>query len=362
MRVLLILDRPNLYGSEKHLLDLAIYLNSKDQVLVLVFDEGKLLDLFDTNNIRFCIQKVSWVPNPKVICTVIKIIKTFKPDLIHNHQPKATLYGSLLGWVLGVPSVNTIHSHAKDHAYIKTNRISKLTTYGFHLIVQFFSEALGKRNIFVSENSRDKSFFKKKSVVIYNWLKSYPSSIVKKPVLNGRRIKLLSVGSVTLSKGYDILLLFLEEIRDIDFEMYVLGDGDEGLINELKTKANHLNLNISFLGYQDYTDPYYRDSDFFVLFSRSETFGLSFLEAASYGLPILGLELPVLNEILPVGNLLSNDIKGLASEFRILFQNQKLYDKISLLNQKWAKDAFSFSVSIKKLEGVYSSILSINIV
>lgn len=358
MRIIYIIDKPRLYGSEKHLFDIAKYFKANNQVFVIAFSDGMLLEILSTNGIGFSIQSLNWFPNFINIFRIAKMIKMFKADIIHNHQPKAGFYGSIIGRFLRIPVINTIHSGIDDNILVQGNKVSKLATHFFHLNVRFISELFARKNIFVSATSQKNCFLKKKSIVIYNWINNVGNGILRDDKLHDRKLKLLAVGFVTPGKGYDLLIDFLKEIKEIDYEMKILGDGNIWYIEELKKEINKFNLKVVFCGYQDSTESYYRWADFFILFSRSETFGISYIEAASYGLPVVALALPVLREILPDCNLLSNNIVQLAMDFKKLLNDQDEYDRISLVNMERVQKRFSFQKSIKELFNVYNSVLS----
>lgn len=100
--------------------------------------------------------------------------------------------------------------------------------------------------------------------------------------------KILYVGSLIERKGVDLLIRALTEVTR-DFELYLVGDGDEKehlieLMEGLKP-----NSRVHFLGHLDRRQllKYYAQSDLFVLPTREDCFALVILEAMCAKLPVI---------------------------------------------------------------------------
>ena len=116
------------------------------------------------------------------------------------------------------------------------------------------------------------------------------------------KLNLLAAGRLTYQKGFDILIRELAEIENIDFHLYILGDGEdkEDLI---QLRRDHkLDDRISFLGNVNNPYAYMVNSDVFVLSSRFEGFPNVVLESLSCGTPVLANNcLGGINEIIKPG-------------------------------------------------------------
>lgn len=100
--------------------------------------------------------------------------------------------------------------------------------------------------------------------------------------------KILYVGSLIERKGVDLLMKALTEVT-ADFELYLVGDGDEKehlieLMQGLKP-----NSRVHFLGHLNRAQllKYYAQSDLFVLPTREDCFALVILEAMCAKLPVI---------------------------------------------------------------------------
>lgn len=111
--------------------------------------------------------------------------------------------------------------------------------------------------------------------------------------------RFLSAASVNYGKGFDVLVKayakFLEDAKDLstsgykDTHLTIMGDGPE--LNNIKELANYLGISdkITFTGSYVRSDfaKELAKSDCFVLPSRSETFGIVYIEALATGTPVI---------------------------------------------------------------------------
>ena len=142
--------------------------------------------------------------------------------------------------------------------------------------------------------------------------------------------------------------------NDSNYKLQIIGNGKE--LNNLKNEIDKLsNTNIYLLGYlpQNQIVKHLQNSDYFVLSSDYETFGVVIIEAMSCGLPILstacgGPESIIENEkvglLSPVGNvdLFAHNLQKLSDTE---------YDRKYI--RYYAVNSFSFEVLSQKLLDLY---------
>lgn len=119
-----------------------------------------------------------------------------------------------------------------------------------------------------------------------------PEFSTKSADLSAKRI--ICVGRLTYSKGYDMLLKVLPEVfeRFPDWKLCIYGEGIlKNDLEELKHEL-HLDSNVFFMGTTSDIYSEYLKSSLFVLSSRYEGFGMVLIEAASCGLPIISFDCP----------------------------------------------------------------------
>jgi len=107
-----------------------------------------------------------------------------------------------------------------------------------------------------------------------------------------RKFRLLFVGKLRAYKGINYLL---EAIKDIDVELFVVGDGEDSQL--LLNQAKELGASSKVFFKSGLTDvqvaDMYKDCDLFVLpsINEAEAFGVVQLEAMSNGLPVINTKL-----------------------------------------------------------------------
>jgi glycosyltransferase involved in cell wall biosynthesis len=106
--------------------------------------------------------------------------------------------------------------------------------------------------------------------------------------------RLLSVGSVTARKGYDVLVEALGRIADLSWESRIVGsldrDAAAAKIVRGAISRSKLDRRVHLLGPlgEKELDEEYRRARLFVLPSHFEGYGMAFAEALSRGLPVVG--------------------------------------------------------------------------
>jgi glycosyltransferase involved in cell wall biosynthesis len=135
----------------------------------------------------------------------------------------------------------------------------------------------------ISENVRQRisKYYGRDSTVIYPPVE-LDNQFTKRYTLNAKRFFLI-VSRLFKHKNIDIAV---EAFNKLEWPLVVIGDGPE--LNRLKKQAGS---NIKFLGYQsdDTVRDYYVECLAFIL-PQEEDFGITPIEAMSYGKPVLALK------------------------------------------------------------------------
>ena len=200
----------------------------------------------------------------------------------------------------------------------------------------------------------DAASFKYKSIYISNWLNPNLELNSTKKLATSSNVNFLSIGSITKAKGYDLLFDFFEylKINNFNFNANIYG-GIQGDLYE-KNKERLLPLKeVVFHGFKTDIKQAYREADIYVLFSRSETFGLTYLEAMSQGLPIICLDLDELINLIPSDNILVKDIEEAFFKLQKILNN-KTYEYISQINIKRSQEYF-YDDKMKELHLIYEN-------
>lgn len=352
-KLLYIIDKPNLYGSEKHVLDLIEKLKNVYLISLVSFDTGPMLPLVRKNNVAVKVFKMKWYPTFEII-KFAKFIKAGKYDIIHSHQPKAAFWASTISFFLTSRSIVTIHSLPSNNSQSYNNFIRKWSVRFFHELIKFVSELFADRIVYVSHFSQKTSFFRKKTLVIPNWInnnlqKNETKKYFKYP------IRFVSVGSVTYNKGMDRMLSALSLIKEQPWTLKIVGHCNQSFSTTLSLLSDQLGISskIEYMGYLDDPCDLLLMSDCFILLSRGETFGLSYVEAMNCGLPVISWNIPITKEIIPNGNVILDQESDILNIFNMFYFSQHKYELVSKNNKKFVEENFGWESVHKKYLELY---------
>jgi glycosyltransferase involved in cell wall biosynthesis len=148
-------------------------------------------------------------------------------------------------------------------------------------------------------------------------------------------INILSVGRLTKEKDFSsaVEVVYLLKSWGVECVLSIVGDGP------LKDKLIGLAVRkgvidyVRFVGWQDNISSYYSEADIYLSTSKFEGFGLSLLEAAMNGLPIVSTEVGIVNELVESKFAHSiagiGDCKQLALSVTRLIADPELYNAYS---------------------------------
>jgi len=113
----------------------------------------------------------------------------------------------------------------------------------------------------------------------------------------GGAVRLVSVGSLSAHKGFDVALRAIGRLGDRVERYTIVGEGPER--GRLKTLVKELGLQgkVRLPGYCDDVVSYLHEADLGVIPSRWEGFGLVAVEALSTGLPLVASDVPGLRGV-----------------------------------------------------------------
>jgi len=116
----------------------------------------------------------------------------------------------------------------------------------------------------------------------------------------GSGTRILCVGRLHRQKGFDLLLEALAALRDRDFSVCIVGEGDERAALEDLVRKHGLEDRVRLVGALPATRTFHQ-ADLLISPSRYEGFPLTLLEAIEAGLPALVSDIPIHREA--VGHL-----------------------------------------------------------
>lgn len=274
-------------------------------------------------------------------------------DLIHSQDRMPIDAAIKIKKLSKKPLLVTIHSTEFDKSKKIGKQRYKKENRGMKAANKIIAISDYTKNIIVSKYSINP----KKIFVIGNGIKK--REIPKKKF--GKTKYILSLGRIVYQKGLPHLIDAAKKVveKDKNVKFLIVGSGMKKYVNKLKKKVKKLGLekHVSFLGFVPNTAIYYKKAYLFVMPSVSEPFGITPLEALSYGNP------SIISKQSGIAKYYKNclkvdywDSEALAKKILFLLSNRSSYNKLRKAAIKELKD-FSWEDVAEKTLRLYYKIV-----
>lgn len=297
-KVLIIITKSNFGGAQKYVLELSKNLKNKGfEICVALGGSGLLIEKLERENIEVKRIKslgrdISIFSDLKTFFALIKIIGSYRPNIVHLNSSKIGGIGALASRILFVPkTIFTIHGWAfNEERSSLSKKIIKLI-YSITLILSNKSIAVSKQ---IKEQAKELPFyllFKNKIEIVYNGI-SVPEFLTKeeakklieekiKTPLEGKTL----IGQIaelhpikSIETTIEAAKVLIEKNKNLIF--VVMGDGEKRNDLNFLIEKNDLKNNFFLLGFVDNAAQYIKGFDIFCLTSKSEALALVLLETA----------------------------------------------------------------------------------
>lgn len=169
----------------------------------------------------------------------------------------------------------------------------------------------------------------------------------------------ITTGSLIHRKGFDLLPTVFLQVKDslpTDWQMLIIGDGEEHAGLQHQINDNGLQNHIRLLGQKTKTEiaSLLQNSDVFILPSRGETFGVAIIEALACGLPVVATRCGGPDDIITPDNgvlVPVDDIDALATAIQTMYTNRTQYSHEAIAADCQAR--FSPEVIAHQLSAVF---------
>ena len=118
---------------------------------------------------------------------------------------------------------------------------------------------------------------------------------------SGRKILMHVSNFRPVKRIRDVIGIFARVTREIPSVLVMVGDGPDRVDAEAEARRLGVEADVHFLGKIDIVAPLLADADLFLLPTKSESFGLSALEALASGVPVVGSRAGGLVEVVKEG-------------------------------------------------------------
>jgi glycosyltransferase involved in cell wall biosynthesis len=296
------------------------------------------------------------------LLALIKIIRQERPDIIHTHMSKAGLLGRIAAF-FSFSQVKTVHSY---HGHVLEGYFNKF----FARVIIMLERILGKyTDAFVFDGHKtmleinDYGIKPKKTqqVILPGLIKEQSNKNQFR--VRDEKLQILVVARIERVKRIDLILDIARSLArnypSLNYEIKVVGDGELRQLFEIQSR-NEL-LPVEFVGWKDNLSNYYQKADLLLSTSDSEGTPLSFMEAASFGCPIISTNVGSVADLIEdkrTGILCEKNADVIAAEVINLWRNQTLLETFSKNALVKATDEFTVDKFIKKHSELYRSLLA----
>ena len=340
--------------------------NKKDYTLE---NNGHILRLPSVNLVNCYDYKMTSVYPIKAV----NMIKKMNLDVIHsNVEFTVGIFARVVSEQLSIPLVHTYHTNWEDYThYITKNKkilddiCKKLLKY----LVVFFEDKTVTELIVPSNKIynlfKDKYKFTKNIHIIQTGIETSKfykenfnqkdiNSLKKKLGIKKKDFVVMTVSRLAKEKSVDRIINNHKELvkKYLNMKLLIVGDGPD--IDKLKDEAKSLGVSDSviFTGKVPLNDIpiYYQLGNIFVTASKSETQGLTVVEAISSSLPVVAVkDDSFVNSVIEDFNgfVFTEDEKYINSISK-LYEDKDLYNRLSnqsrLLSADFSSEYFALKV------------------
>lgn len=235
------------------------------------------------------------VPDPRCFFRLAKLIREFRPDIVHSHMPHANLLARAVRLMQPYP-VLVCTLHALNMAGVERDR--KAILEAAHRLTDGFSDlTTAICHSAADYYLRNRAVPAAKMMVVPNGIDS--RRFVPAPGARERmrgelgledRFTWLAVGRLELAKAYPTLLRALARLADRNATLLICGGGSLG--EPLSALVRELNIGeqVKFLGVRSDIPDVMSAADAFALSSDTEGLPLVLLQASAAGLPIVATD------------------------------------------------------------------------
>ncbi|MGG0413136.1 glycosyltransferase [Peribacillus simplex] len=293
-------------------------------------------------------KNVNYLPLDNLSFKEVKeIIKTFRPDLIHAHDIKASLIAAHCS--KNIPVISHLHGRFEDMSKISVKSLLYRTYIKKFSHIFAVSESIIKEYYFSNALSN-------KSSVLYNVVNQEKLVNMVSVEEKETEFDCVYLGRFSYPKNPQRLIYIISKVVEkIPNSTFVLiGDGD--LLDEAKKLAEKLKVqkNILFKGFLNNPYQLVSASKVMILTSRSEGTPMCVLESMLLGVPIVSTAVDGIKELIEnkVDGFYYEKDENIVNAICKLITDEQLRNSVS-------KNAYNKAIKINNIDNYKSHILNV---
>ncbi len=364
MRIAFIVTRlDDVGGAQIHVRDLSTALRAAGHdAVVLAGSNGALADELRAHGVpcyplHHLAREVSPLRDVRCFSELVETLREVRPDIISTHSTKAGFIGRIAGKTLGIPTLFTAHGWGF------TEGRPPLQALAFWA-VERATAAWAARIITVCESDRTAAVrahltSSERLVTIHNAMPDVDEALRARPGDSPPR--LVMVARLSLWKDQPTLLHALSGLKDLDWQLDLVGDGPlRGQLEEL-VRSLGLTTRVGLLGYRRDVPEQLAAAQVFLLITKWEGFPRSILEAMRAGLPVIASDVGGVRESVVDGTtgwvIPPGDTARLGECLRALITRPELRVRMGQAGRARYEREFTFDRLVDRTTRVYEAAL-----
>jgi glycosyltransferase involved in cell wall biosynthesis len=292
VRILLLSTSMGMGGADKQLLSAAQHMRSRGrEVLIVSLTPLGPMGL-EARGLGIPIESLGMrrgIPDPRGLVRLVRLVRAWKPDVIHSHMVHANLMARGLRLLVRIPAVvSTIHNvyeggRLRMAAYRLTNGlVDHMTIVSQAAADRFIGEGIVPKELLtVVANGVDTDLFRN--------VPAGTREALRQSLGLGDGFTWLAVGRFEVAKDYPNMLRAFAKVRERQPQAVLLLVGRGSLQADTEALAGTLGLagGVRFLGVRSDVPEIMSAADGYVMSSAWEGMPIVLLEAGAAGLPIV---------------------------------------------------------------------------
>ena len=307
----------------------------------------KLCEVYDIIQASECDQIFSWMLYKKYPNKTLIYHGPYRSKFTWKYNLRASLFDKIFTWRANFRNVYVLTKSYLAENYLRKKKFKNVKTVGVGLNQSYIDRPIDEEKI--------------------------PTSIIE--LINSKmdRKYILYIGSISKRKNFtfiiDILNKLVKEEKKFEYSLIVVGDKaykEEGYYKKCLSRIEKYNLenNVIFLGKveQQFLKYIYEVSDVFVLPTKYDIFGMVYLEAMYFGLPIVTTKCGGSTMLIKNGETGFikdlDDIDGWVESLSYICSHEEYLNKMKSESKKMIRSRFLWSCLAPEFEKMYVRVLN----
>jgi glycosyltransferase involved in cell wall biosynthesis len=366
-KVLHVIARYNVGGTARYLNNLFPQLSADvDALLAVGHVQGHEIEDSSLEKINFVrIENLGRRISPKADLRAYfelrKLVKHYKPQIIHSHTFKAGVLSRLM--FFKTPKVHTFHGHLL-HGYFgagKTKLVILVEKFLALFTDQLLAVGMKVQNDLINAGIGNESNFAVMPPGLQ--LAKVPSKTEARLELrlDPDKIYCAFIGRITQIKRPDRFLDVVSTIKVAGTNVHFVVAGAGEQLDYCQKRASDENLPVTFLGWREDIELVLAAADFVILTSDNEGTPLSLIQAGMVGIPVVATSVGSTNEIVvngETGFLTDLSVDQLANAVTKLAKDSNLRAKMGYAGQEYTLARYGVARLVKDHQDLYMRLLN----